>query len=52
MKSGRLLLSNSLIIPDHLAIEIVEVHDSRQTKLHLWRMPDQSSSTAANPKKK
>ncbi|MBT7943130.1 MAG: class I SAM-dependent methyltransferase [Alphaproteobacteria bacterium] len=38
MKPGSLLISNSFEVPEHPADEIVEVQDTRQTKLHVWRM--------------
>jgi len=50
MKPGSLLVSNSFVIPDHPADEVVELNDRRRTKLHVWRMNGQSSNTAASPK--
>ena len=38
MRPGSLLISNSFVVPDHPANEIVSVEDGRQTQLHLWRM--------------
>jgi SAM-dependent methyltransferase len=37
MKPETLLISNSFVVPDHPASEIISVDDSRETQLHLWR---------------
>ena len=37
MKAETLFISNSFVVPDFSADEIIEVEDSRETKLHLWR---------------
>ena len=37
MKAETQLISNSFVVPDHPANEIVSVDDSRETKLHIWK---------------
>ena len=37
MKPETLFVSNSSVVPDHQADEIIEVDNARETKLHLWQ---------------
>ncbi|MDP7599795.1 MAG: hypothetical protein QF605_00280 [Rhodospirillales bacterium] len=37
MKPETLFVSNSFVVPDHQADEIIEVDNARETKLHLWQ---------------
>ncbi len=37
MKPETQFISNSFVVPDHPADEIIEVEDARETKLHLWK---------------
>ncbi len=38
MQKESRLVSNSFVVPDHPADEVIDVDDRRQTKLHVWRM--------------
>ena len=38
MKAGSLFISNSFDVPNHPANEIIQLEDTRQTRLHIWRM--------------
>jgi len=37
MKPDTLFVSNSVVVPDHQADEIIEVDNARETKLNLWQ---------------
>ena len=37
MKPETLFVSNSFVVPDRQADEIIEVDNARETKLHLWQ---------------
>ena len=38
MKSGSLFISNSFDVPGHPADDIIQLDDTRQTCLHIWRV--------------
>ena len=37
MKPETLFVSNSFVVPDRQADEIIEVDNAREAKLHLWQ---------------
>ena len=46
MKPGSRLVSNSFVVPEHPAGDILEVDDRRRTKLHIWRMNGTTNGAA------
>ena len=46
MKPETMFVSNSFVVPEHPADEIIEVDDARETKLHLWRRASSNHEAA------